>query len=96
MSKDVKKNIPASVRIGFIIFLVLGFVITGALWMKYNDQRQKNEALQKEVDLLGEQVAKKGEEFAAPFDNDYIARIARRDLGYGLPGEIVFRSDFED
>ena len=93
--KKEKKNIPASVRIGLIIFLVLGFVITGALWMKYNDERRKNDEIQKEIDALSEQVARKEEEFSAPFDADYIARIARRELGYGLPGEIIYRSDFE-
>ena len=93
--KNEKKNIPASVRIGLIIFLVLGFVFTGALWMKYNDERRKNDELQKEVDALSERVARKEEELAAPFDADYIARIARRELGYGLPGEIIYRSDFE-
>lgn len=91
-----KKSIPASVRIGFVIFLALGFIITGALWMRLNDQRQKNEALEREVNAMGEQVAEKREELSAPFDADYIARIARRELGYGMPGEIFFRSDFDE
>lgn len=90
-----QKKIPASMRIGLIIFLALGFVLIGAFWMKYNDQKRINDELEKEVAAWNERVAQKEEELAAPFDDYYVARIARRELGYGLPGEILFRSDFE-
>ncbi|MBQ4556064.1 MAG: septum formation initiator family protein [Clostridia bacterium] len=91
-----KKNIPASVRIAFVVFLAIGFIVIGAFWMQYNEQKKKNDLLEQEVNKLSEQVAKKEEELAAPFDKEYIRRVARRELGYGYPGEIFYHSDFEE
>ena len=91
-----KNNVPASVRIAFVIFMALGFVITGALWMRSNEQKKENDRLEKEVAAFSEKVEMKKEELAAPFDEEYVRRVARRELGYGYPGEIFYHSDFEE
>lgn len=96
MKTQRNNNIPASVRIAFVVLLAIGFVVIGAFWMRYNDQKQKNDLLEQEVNKLSEQVAQKQEELAAPFDEEYVRRIARRELGYGYPGEIFYHSDFEE
>ncbi len=91
-----KSNIPASVRIAFIILLAIGFVVIGAFWMQYNELRQRNEQLEIKVSEYKTNNEQKAEELAAPFDEEYIRRVARRELGYGYPGEIFYHSDFEE
>ena len=95
MAKLNKKQALPAVRIAFVSALVLGFMLTGALWMRYNDMRQKSEALEKEVAAAKEKNDRLREEIAAPFNEEYVKRVARRELGYCLPGEIIYFSDFE-
>ncbi|MBQ5389999.1 MAG: septum formation initiator family protein [Clostridia bacterium] len=96
MTKQNSKQAPLSARIALVLVLVLGFVLTGALWMRYNDMRQKSERLAKEVAAAREENDRLLEEIAAPFNDEYVKRVARRELGYCLPGEIIYFSDFEE
>lgn len=94
MATEKRRHVPASVRIAFVLALVIGFVLTGALWMRYNDMRAKSALLEKEVAAAREANERLREEIAAPFNDEYVKRVARRELGYCLPGEIIYFSDF--
>lgn len=96
MAKQNRKTAPASARIALAIVLVIGFVLTGALWMRYNDMHKQSEQLAKEVAAAKEENDRLREEIAAPFNDEYVKRVARRELGYCLPGEVIYFSDFED
>ncbi len=91
-----KKHISLSLRIAFIIVLVVGFLLTGALWMRYNEMAQQTEELSEELRALEEENERLKEEILAPWNEEYIKRVARRELGYCLPGEIIYFSNFED
>lgn len=96
VAKSNRKTAPASARIALVIVLVLGFALTGALWMRYNEMHEKSEQLEKAVAAAKEENERLREEIAAPFNDEYVKRVARRALGYCLPGEIIYFSDFED
>lgn len=83
-------------RIALVLFLIVGFVLTGALWMRYNEMQQKSELLAKEVAAAQAENDRLKEEIAAPFDEEYVKRVARRELGYCLPGEVIYFSDFDE
>lgn len=90
-----QKHIPVSVRIALVLVLVIGFLIIGALWMRYNEMQAQSAELAKQIALLREENARLTEEIEAPWNAEYIKRVARRELGYCLPGEIIYFSDFE-
>lgn len=96
VAKQNRKTAPASARIALVIVLVLGFALTGALWMRYNEIHEKSEQLAKQVAAAKEENERLREEIAAPFNDEYVKRVARRELGYCLPGEVIYFSDFED
>ena len=91
-----KKHVSLSLRIALVVLVVGGFLLTGALWMRYNEIAQETEELLSELHALEEENARLKEEISAPWNEEYIRRVARRELGYCLPGEIIYFSDFED
>lgn len=91
-----KKHVSLSLRIALVVLVVGGFLLTGALWMRYNEIAQDTEELLSELHALEEENARLKEEISAPWNEEYIRRVARRELGYCLPGEIIYFSDFED
>ncbi len=91
-----QKHLPITVRIALVAVLVGGFLLTGALWMRYNDMLAEREALAKQVELLRAENDRLTEEIDAPWNEEYIKRVARRELGYCLPGEVIYFSNFED
>ncbi len=95
MEKKKSNNIPASLRIAFIVFLALGFIITGALWMKGNEMRRENDILEQQVTSQSEENARKEEQLNAPMDEDYVRDIAH-EYGYVIPGEEFYPLDVEE
>ncbi|MBR5539738.1 MAG: septum formation initiator family protein [Clostridia bacterium] len=91
-----KKHTSLSLRIALAVLVVGGFLLTGALWMRYNEISQNTEELLNTLHALEEENARLKEEISAPWNEEYIKRVARRALGYCLPGEIIYFSDFED
>ena len=90
------KHTSLSLRIALVVLLTGGFLLTGALWMKYNEMSQDTDELLGQLQALEEENARLKEEISAPWNEEYIKRVARRELGYCLPGEIIYFSDFED
>lgn len=91
-----KKQVSLSLRIALVVLVLGGFLLTGALWMRYNEISQNTDELLSELHALEEENARLKEEISAPWNEEYIKRVARRELGYCLPGEIIYFSDFED
>ncbi len=91
-----KKQIALSWRIALAVLLIGGFLLTGALLMRYNEIEKERDEMTARLELLLEENERLREELSAPWDAEYIKRIARRELGYCLPGEIIYFSDFKD
>lgn len=91
-----QKQLPITARIALTAVVVGGFLLIGALWMRYNDMLAEREALAKQVELLRAENDRLAEEIAAPWNEEYIKRVARRELGYCLPGEVIYFSNFKE
>ena len=63
--------------------------------MRYNEQKKKNDRLAAENAEIEEVNGSMREEVDAPFE-DYAERVARRDLDYCKPDEVIYRSDYEE
>ena len=94
MRKTEQAHTPFSARAALTAALILGLLLVGVIWMRQNDLRAKNDAL--EAQLVAAKEAQLKEELAAPFDEEYVKRVARRKLGYCMPGEIIYFNDLDE
>ena len=89
-----KKSVPASVRIAFIVFLALGFILIGALWMKVNEKREENELLKQLATEQAEENARLKDLIEATMNEDY-ARVVLPEYGYYAPGNEYYPNEVE-
>lgn len=90
-----KSNLPISLRIAFVVFITLGIIIIGVLWMYRNDWKAKSDALENEVKQYEEIIASKQEQLDAPIDDEYLKDLAREN-GYALKGEQFYHIEHEE
>ncbi len=96
MRKSERARTPAAARAALAAALVLGLIIVGVIWMRTNDLHARNEELAAQLAEAKDEQARLKEEIAAPFDDEYVKRVARRKLGYCMPGEIIYFNDLEE
>ena len=96
MRKTEQAHTPFSARAALTAALILGLLLVGVIWMRQNDLRAKNDALEAQLVAAKEVQAQLKEELAAPFDEEYVKRVARRKLGYCMPGEIIYFNDLDE
>lgn len=96
MRKTEPAHTPFSARAALTAALILGLLLVGVIWMRQNDLRAKNDALEAQLAAAKEVQAALKEELAAPFDEEYVKRVARRKLGYCMPGEIIYFNDLDE
>ncbi len=95
MDRNRKSSVPASVRIAFVLFVALGLIIIGFLWMSHNDWKEKGDTLAAEVSRYEEIIESKQEKLDAPLDDEYIKDLAR-ESGYVMPGEQFYPIEYEE
>ena len=85
------------VRIAIALFIVLCIAMIIELQMQMNKLNRQKEELEKELVISEEHVAELEYRLSLPYDNDYAAKVARKQLGYHFPDEILFTNDlYED
>ncbi len=60
---------------------------------EFNRLKVEREALEAQIDAYELRLEKLEEEYAQPFDKEYIVKVAREKLNYRLPEEIIFYND---
>jgi Septum formation initiator len=88
--KNIFRNM--FVRICMLVLLAAFVIMFVSLHLKQNDLLLKAERLDQEISQMNETINELEAEIARPFDNDYVAEIAREKLGLRYPQEIVFYS----
>lgn len=81
------------VKLALGIFLVFAFVTILNLSMQVNTLKEKQQALSQQVAEKQIQVEKLRDEYASEIDEDYIKRVARDELGYHDPDEVIYYND---
>ena len=76
--------------IAFVCFCI--FTIVG-LHFRYNELREEGNELNQRIENVKDDIEKIKSDLDAPFDDEYIIRVAREKLNYCLPEEIIFYSD---
>lgn len=80
------------VRVGMLVLLAAFVIMFVSLHLKQNDLYLKASRLQSEIDQMNETINELQAEIDRPFDDEYVAEIAREKLGLRYPQEIVFYS----
>ena len=81
------------VKIAIAVLFAAIIITVFTLVMKYNNLMTKRDALKAQVEKEKIQLEKLQEEAGRDFDEEYIKKIAREELGYRMPDEIIYYND---
>ncbi len=84
------------IRIAFTLVAIFLFVSVINLQVEMNDLREARDARVEKVAQLQDAVDELELRIDMPIDDEYIERIARDELGYRRPNEIIFVNDIAE
>ncbi len=89
----MKTRTNVFVKTAICFFLVFAFIMIINLSMKVNELKQKQQQLQSSVYEKRIAVEQLKDMCQREIDEDYIQKVAREELGYRMPGEVVYYND---
>ncbi|MBQ8397112.1 MAG: septum formation initiator family protein [Clostridia bacterium] len=84
------------VRMAILALLVSTLILAARLLMEYNDLREEAAALRAEIADTEQSIEALQDQLDAPFDDDYVIKIAKEKLNLSLPQEIIFYNDLNE
>lgn len=89
----MKRRTNLFVKAAVCFFLVFAFVTILNLSMQVSTLKEKQGQLEVQVYEKKLAVEQLKDEYAQEMDEEYIQKIAREELGYRMPGEVVYYND---
>ncbi len=89
----MKRRTNIFVKAAVCFFLVFAFVTIINLSMQVSTLKEKQEQLTEQVYEKKLAVEQLKDEYAQEMDEEYIQKVAREELGYRMPGEVVYYND---
>ena len=80
-------------KLAMCAFIVFCLITILQLRMEFNELTQRGEALQLQIEKIEDNIEQLNEYLAEDFDADYIEQIARDQMNYCKPDEIVIYND---
>ena len=77
-------------RVLIFAMMIIGIVSVVRLQLDYNSLKIRRDALAEEIRATAERIEMLETTLDAPFDDEYIIKIAREKLNLRLPEEIVY------
>ena len=77
-------------RVLVFAMIIIGIVSVVKLQLEYNSLKVRRDALAAEIQATAERIEMLETTLNAPFDDEYIIKIAREKLNLRLPEEIVY------
>ncbi len=78
------------VKISLALLSVVTVVTVLSLSMRYNELTKKRDKLKADVEQAQLQLEKLREEVDAEYNEEYIIKVAREELGYRMPDEVIY------
>ena len=78
------------VRIAFALVFIFLFVSVINLQVEMDDLRKERDTRVEKIQHLQDSVDELELRIAEPIDDEYLERVARNELGYCKPNEIIF------
>lgn len=94
MEKRYYSNI--FVKLAIVVFVVVAIVSITQMMMRYNELQAERDALKAQVDEYKTNIEELENALAAPFDDDYVIKIAREKLNLSLPYSVIFYNDLNE
>ncbi len=94
MKQGMKKiSVPAKIAIAVaVVFCVVRIV---SYQIEYSNLKSQQADIQEKIEYYTERVDELENRLEAPFDDEYIIKVAKEKLNYCLPEEIIFYNDLE-
>ena len=89
MKNETSLFVKIAIAVAFAALIITAFTLV----IKYNSLSVKRDALKAQVEKEQLQLEKIIYEANRDFDEEYIKRVAREELGYRMPDEIVYYND---
>ena len=89
MKNETSIFVKIAVAIAFAAIIITVFTLV----IKYNSLVVKRDELKAQVEKEKLQLEKLMEEADRDYDEEYIKKIAREELGYRMPDEIIYYND---
>ncbi|MBE6606458.1 MAG: hypothetical protein E7635_05435 [Ruminococcaceae bacterium] len=93
--KEPMKKISAPAKIAIAIAVVFCVVRIVSYQIEYSSLRAQQADIQEKIEYYTERVDELENKLEAPFDDEYIIKVAKEKLNYCLPEEIIFYNDLE-
>lgn len=82
-----------AVKIAAFVLMIFAVIAIINLTMKFNKLKDKRDGLLSELAVEKLQLEELVEEYGHEIDEDYVKKIAREELGYHYPDEIIYYND---
>lgn len=76
-----------------LLFICFCMITIVQLQIQFNELNDRRSALREEINNCKDNIDEMEEQLAQPFDEDYIIRVAREQLNYHMPEEIIYFND---
>ena len=86
----MKSETAILVKISLALLAVIFVIGVLSLSLRYNELTKKRDTLKSEVEKEQLELEKLQREVDAEFNDEYIIKIAREELGYRMPDEIIY------
>ena len=91
-SSGTKRISVVLVSVASVLVLVCAVVLVSTM-MKYNERIEEKARLEAQKEALADELEEKRAEYDEPLDDEKIADIARDELDYYYPDEIIYYND---
>ena len=92
----MSRNSNLVLKLGAIVFVIIGIFTVARLEMKYNDIETQRKELESQYLYNQELIEELKQELGAEFNEDYVIKIAKEKLNLCMPEEVIFYNDLID
>ena len=92
----MNRNSNVIIKLGAVVFVLIGLFTVARLEMKYNDIEAQRRALEAEYEANQELIDDIERDIDAEFNDEYVIKIAKEKLNLCMPEEVIFYNDLTE
>lgn len=92
----MKTETSLFVKISLALLTVVFVIMVLSLSLRYNELTKKRDQLKAQVQQEQLELEKLLDEVNAEYNDEYILKIAREELGYRMPDEIIYYNNLNN
>lgn len=92
----MNRNSNVIIKLGAVVFVLIGLFTVARLEMKYNDIEAQRRALEAEYEANQELIEDIERDIDAEFNDEYVIKIAKEKLNLCMPEEVIFYNDLTE